>query len=71
MIVFATTIPLVPLVFLPRGRTFEAALTSSIEGGQVTPDLTAAFRDPVVAAARWYGFAVVALVVLLMVTKPF
>jgi hypothetical protein len=71
LIVFATTIPLVPLVFLPRGKIFDAALTSSIEADRVTPELRAAFRDPVVAGARFYEFAVVALVVLLMVTKPF
>jgi hypothetical protein len=71
LIVFATTIPLVPLVFLPRGKMVDAALNSSIEANRVTPELTAAFRDPLVAAARWYELAVVASVVLLMVTKPF
>jgi uncharacterized membrane protein len=71
LIVFATTLPLVPIVFLPRGRVFEAALASAIEGGRVTPELTAAFREPLVTAARWYEFAVVAFVLLLMVTKPF
>lgn len=71
LIVFATTLPLVPIVFLPRGRVFEAALASAIEGGRVTPELTAAFRDPLVMAARWYELAVVAFVLLLMVTKPF
>ncbi len=71
LIVFASTIPLVPLVFLPRGRIFDAALTSATAAGRVTPELTAVSRDPVVAAARWYELAVVAVVVLLMVTKPF
>lgn len=71
LIVFATSIPLVPLVFLPRGRVFEAALTQAVEAGRVTPELTAAFHDPVVAAARWFELAVIAVVVLLMVAKPF
>jgi hypothetical protein len=71
LIVFASTIPLVPLVFLPRGTTFDAALTSAMAAGRVTPELTAAFHDPVVSAARWYELAVVAVVLLLMVTKPF
>jgi hypothetical protein len=71
LIVFASTIPLVPMVFLPRGRTFDAALTSATAAGRVTPQLTAAFHDPVVSAARWSELAVVAVVVLLMVTKPF
>jgi hypothetical protein len=71
LIVFATTIPLVPLVFLPRGRAFDAALASAVQAGRVIPELRAAFRDPVVAAARWYELAVVGVVVLFMVTKPF
>jgi hypothetical protein len=71
LIVFATMIPLVPLVFLPRGKAFEVALTGAIEAGRVTPELAEAFRDPLVAAARWYELAVVTLVVLLMVAKPF
>jgi hypothetical protein len=37
----------------------------------VTPELTGALRDPLVAAARWYERLVVAVVILLMVTKPF
>jgi len=71
LIVFATTLPLAPIVFLPRGRVFEAALASAIEAGRVTPELTTAFRDPLVTAARWHELAVVAFVLLLMVTKPF
>lgn len=67
---FAATLPLVPVVFLPRGRVFEAALASAIEAGRLTPELTAAFHDPLVTAARWYELAVLALVLLLMVT-PF
>lgn len=34
-------------------------------------DLAAAFGDPLAAMARWYELAVVAVVLLLMVTKPF
>jgi hypothetical protein len=69
--VFVTTLPLVPIVFLPRGRVFEAVLATAFEAGRVTPQLTAAFRDSLVTAARWYELAVVAFVLLLMVTKPF
>ena len=71
LILFLTFIPLVPLVFLPRGKVFEAALKGAIDAGRVTPELTAAFKDPAVAAARWYELVVVAVVILLMVTKPF
>lgn len=71
LIAFASLIPLVPLVFLPRGRVFEAALASAIGSQRVTPELSAAFHDPVVAAARWYELVVVAFVIFLMVAKPF
>lgn len=71
LVAFLTLAPLVPLVFLPRGRVFESALAGAVEVGHVTPELTAAFHDPVVAAAHWYELGVVAFVVVLMVTKPF
>ena len=71
LVLYATTIPLVPLIFLPRGKVFEAALTSAIAAGHVTPELSAAFWDPFVTGARWYELGVVAVVILLMVTKPF
>jgi hypothetical protein len=71
LVVFVSALPLVPLVFLPRGRMFEEAFASAKAQGRVTPELTGALRDPLVAAARWYERLVVAVVILLMVTKPF
>jgi hypothetical protein len=71
LIAYATIIPLVPLVFLPRGKVFDAALVDAEEAGHGTPALTAALNDPAVAAARWYELGVVAFIVVLMVTKPF
>jgi hypothetical protein len=70
LIVFASSIPLVPLIFLPRGKVFEAALASAIEQGRVTPELSAALHDPMVEFAHWYERAVVVVVLVLMVTKP-
>ena len=55
LLLFLSMIPLVPLVFLPRGRVFEAALEDARERGEVTPELRTAFRDPAVAFARRYG----------------
>jgi len=71
LILFLTIIPLVPLVFLPRGKVFEAALGEAIAAGEVTPGLRTAFADRAVAGARWYERIVVAVIVVLMVTKPF
>jgi hypothetical protein len=71
LILFLTIIPLVPLVFLPRGKVFEAALADAVAAGEVTPGLRAAFADRAVAGARWYERIVVAVIMVLMVTKPF
>jgi Predicted integral membrane protein (DUF2269) len=62
---------LVPLVFLPRGRVFAAEMAAARAAGTVTERLRAAFGDRAVAAARWYEVAVVAVIVALMVLKPF
>jgi hypothetical protein len=71
VVLLVSVIPLVPLVFLPRGRVFEAAMGSARAAGTVTPELRAAFRDPAVAFAHRYELGAVTLVVALMVLKPF
>ena len=68
---YLSLLPLVPLIFLPRGRVFEAALTDARHRGSVTPELTTAFHDPWVTFARTYELVVVAIVMSLMVLKPF
>jgi len=71
VLLLLSPLPLVPLVFLPRGRVFERAMTEARRRGTVTPELRAAFADPAVAFARRYEVLAVALVVVLMVLKPF
>jgi hypothetical protein len=71
VILFLTMVPLVPLVFLPRGRAFDAALQGAAASGQITPALAAAWRDPVVRAAHLYELAAVSAIFVLMVSKPF
>ena len=58
LLLFLSPLPLVPLVFLPRGRVFEAAMATAEAEGRVTPELQAAWRDPVVRAAHVYELAV-------------
>jgi hypothetical protein len=70
VVLVLTTFPLPPLVFLPRGRVFDAALGVAVANGDVTPALRAAWRDPVVRAAHVYELAVVSIVLVLMLTKP-
>jgi hypothetical protein len=71
VVLYVSIIPLVPLVFLPRGRAFEAALEEAGARGAVTPELHAAFRDPVVRAAHWYELGASTVIFVLMVAKPF
>jgi hypothetical protein len=71
VVLYLSVLPLVPLVFLPKGRVFEAALTDAEARGQVTPELRAAWGDPVVRAAHGYELGAVTVVLVLMLAKPF
>lgn len=68
---YLSIMPLIPVVFLPRGRVFGAALDKAVQAGQVTPELTEAFHDRTVALAHAWEVVAIAAVVGLMVTKPF
>jgi uncharacterized membrane protein len=71
LVLYLSLMPLIPLVFLPRGRIFELALTDAVERGEVTPALTSALEDRAVRATRVYEWFMVTAVIVLMVTKPF
>jgi hypothetical protein len=71
VVLLLSVIPLVPLIFLPRGKVFEAAMADARLRAAVTPELRAAFADPRVAFAHWYEVVAVGIVVVLMVLKPF
>lgn len=71
LILFLSTLPLIPLVFLPRGRIFERELSAAQAGGVVTPALSAALRDGAVRAARTYELVTLVVIIALMVAKPF
>lgn len=71
LLLYLSLIPLIPLVFIPRGKVFELALTDALERGEVTPALTTAFEDRAVLATRLYERLMVVAVIVLMVTKPF
>ena len=70
LVLFVATMLLVPTVFIPRGRRFEAALAAAREAGAVTPELRAAFADGAVRFARTAEIVVLAIIVVLMVVKP-
>lgn len=71
VILILSTFPAIPLVFLPKGRVFEAELERARQLGVMTPELHAAFADRSVALARNWEFLAIGLVVALMVLKPF
>ena len=71
VLLYGSLIPLVPLIFLPRGKVFAAALDEARASGEVTPALDASFRDPVVRAAHLYELAAVGAILVLMIAKPF
>jgi hypothetical protein len=62
---------MIPLVLIPRGRFFEAAMADARAKGIITPALRAAWTDRAVATARRYELAAMAIIVGLMVLKPF
>jgi Predicted integral membrane protein (DUF2269) len=72
LVVFLSAFTLVPLVFIPRGKLYRAALADAREQGtMVTPRLTAALGDRAVALAHAWEWIAVALITILMVAKPF
>jgi predicted integral membrane protein DUF2269 len=71
LVLYLSILPLVRLVFLPRGRVFDAAMEDAVTRGEVTGELARAWRDPVVRAAHIYELVVVSVVFVLMVAKPF
>jgi hypothetical protein len=71
LLLYLSVLPLIPLVFIPRGKVFEAALAAATVEGRVTPALQAAWRDPATRAAHLYELGSVTIVLILMLTKPF
>ena len=71
VVLFVCAILLVPTVFIPKGRLFGAALDASVLLGRPTPQLVAAFRDPVTRAAHYAEMAAIGAILALMIAKPF
>jgi len=69
-VILVLLLPLVPIVFLPRGKHFESALRDATDAGHITPELRQQMADPVVRRAHWAELIGVGLIVVLMVFKP-
>jgi uncharacterized membrane protein len=71
ILILVLLFPLVPLIFLPRGKLFEAALVEASSKGEITPRLKACINDRTVRLAHIAEMIGVVLIVILMVYKPF
>jgi uncharacterized membrane protein len=61
----------VPLVFLPRGKLFDAALKDALAKGQFTPELRTHINDKVVRNVHIFELTAIGVVIFLMVFRPF
>jgi len=61
----------VPLIFLPRGKLFDAALKDALARREMTSELHDHINDPVVRMAHWFELVAMLVVVFLMVFRPF
>ena len=61
----------VPLVFLPRGKLFDAALKDALAKGQFTPELCTHINDKVVRNVHIFELSAIGVVTFLMVFRPF
>jgi uncharacterized membrane protein len=71
IVILLLLFPLVPFVFLPRGRVFEAALGHAASRGEITAELRELMEDRAVRWAHRAEMLGVGLIVALMVLKPF
>lgn len=71
LLLYLVTIPLVTLIFLPRGKIFAQKLADAQSQGVITPELRAAMEDPVVRVAHIIEALLVVVIIYLMVMKPF
>jgi uncharacterized membrane protein len=61
----------VPLIFLPHRKKLDLVLNDALAKGQMTPELRLHINDNTVRIAHWFELVAMAVVVFLMVFKPF
>lgn len=71
LLLYLTLIPVIIVIFVPRGKIFEQKLAAAQAQNAITPELRASMEDPVVRAAHIYEAAAIVVVIYLMVMKPF
>jgi hypothetical protein len=71
ILAYLSIIPVIVLVFIPRGRAYRVALAEADSRNEITPAVRAALHDRVVDAARAYELVMVGVLAWLMIAKPF
>lgn len=71
LLVYLTIVPWIVFVYLPRGKMFEARLAEAEAKGEITDAVRASLSDPVVRVGHVYEQFMIAVLVWLMVAKPF
>jgi len=62
---------MVPLIYLPRGKTFDRLMEDALARNQVTDELKLHLADTVVKSAHIFEMSMLVVIVILMVFKPF
>lgn len=70
-VLFLATIPLVIWVYIPRGKIFGKVFQAALTQKRVTAELRAVLSDHVIRISYLYEYMMVAVVIALMVMKPF
>jgi hypothetical protein len=68
---FVSAIPLIIFVLAPRRKRRANTLDAALARGTITPELRAALADRAVIRSRVVEFLIVALILVLMILKPF
>ena len=71
LLLFLSLLPLVFIVFVPRGKAFGEVFQIALAEQRITPELRAALADPAVRAATIYEFIMAGAILYLMILKPF
>lgn len=71
LVLYLGPTPAIPLYLIPRRQQRAKAAEAALAQGKITPEFTAALNDKGVSLYRTLELIIVAIVTLLMVTKPF
>lgn len=71
VLLYVATVPLVIIILVPRTRQRKLAADLALQQRHITPDLRAALNDRLVLTTRSVELAIILVVLVLMVAKPF